>query len=202
MLLGGGWNTGKSSSAVLLATQLGVANVIHTDVLRSSLRAIAVTESRDCLNTSSYETWRCKAKSFSPTALREGFLEQCRAIYPAARKNLEDAYESGKDTIIEGIHLYPPLYADIAARLNGVFVWLVRDNALSAKSLAARCASNYRRRDPQKYRRRNRNVQIENLNSQLELAAKQLGLPLLNLHELEGRRRLGKLLVSFFQGWC
>jgi len=197
LFLGGGWNTGKSTNAIILATQMGVVNVIHTDVVRSALRVTLKKNERDCLMKATYEAWRCESRSFSNKAVGAGFLKQSNLIAPAIRQCIKEASDYGKDTIIEGMHLHPAIYYTIAQRLRCLFIWLKAKEEEVEKRIVKRCETSYRGRTPDRYLKNIRFNKIMAINNYLLNEARKNRLPILDLDSNEDKETLSKMLFEY-----
>jgi 2-phosphoglycerate kinase len=197
IFLGGGWGAGKSTTATQLAAELGVANVIHSDVVRAVLRECASAEQRKLLMPSTYESWQLVADRFSPEALAKGFRTQCGAMAPAIRRCLREAVDFGKDTIVEGMHLHPGIYAPTDQEGQQLFVWLVCARRHLPSRIVDRCRTTYLRRSPERYTEDARFRKITSLNTSLEAEANSSGVPVLDLSVCTDRQKLPGLFARY-----
>lgn len=175
VLLGGGWSSGKSTLAIKLASDLNIANVIHTDVVRCCLRGIFGDQKDSCIKLSTYETWKDVSLECTEHSLSEGFLRQCQVLYPLIKHTIEEAIDFGKDTIIEGMHLHPALYKTFSATYGCKYFWLFFSDKYFEKRVKDRCRCNYKNRDHKKYLTSENKGKITMLNSSLLENATKLG---------------------------
>lgn len=173
ILIGGAWSAGKSTTAIRLAYQLKIANIVHTDVLRASLREFTKGEDGQCLSLATYETWRCESQTLSSQSLSNGFLRQCQLVLPPLKRCLQEAIEYGKDTIIEGLHLHPSLIQPIAEKMSAKYIWLTYSDSAYEGKVTDRCSSTYRGRDATRYLEVERAKKILMLNQLLIDAAQE-----------------------------
>lgn len=109
LLLAGGAGTGKSTLALELAYRLGLRNVIGTDMLRETLRAVYPAEQAPVLHLPTYRCWEPLSESYDEAALIAGFQQQCRQVQPAVQAILRRVLNDGEGIVIEGINLLPSL---------------------------------------------------------------------------------------------
>ena len=119
VLLCGTSGTGKSTLASLVASRLGIAHVVSTDVIRNLLRGLDVERRREYLWKSTYEG---EEGQEGQEGLAEGtpmtngthvnrelsthFLQQRHAILERAELLVESFVDTRKESlIIEGVHL-------------------------------------------------------------------------------------------------
>ncbi len=195
-LIGGSWSVGKSTIAVKLACNLGIANVIHTDVLRTCIRASIKGEESYCLSLATYETWRCQSPTFSPQSLSSGLLRQCQAVLPLVRQCLHEAIQYGKDTVIEGLHLHPILIQEIIKEVSAIYVWLTYPDNMYEKKVCDRCCTTYKNRSPGRYLEADRKKQILMLNQLLLDAARKQNISILDVTKQDIVTTLIKMLVK------
>jgi 2-phosphoglycerate kinase len=107
VLLCGTSGTGKSTLASLVASKMGISNVMSTDVIRNMLRAFDQSKRKPFLWSSTYEQVKpCLSSDgqYDEQSL-SNYLEQRQAVLEHVEK-LVDAFSSRKDSIvIEGVHL-------------------------------------------------------------------------------------------------
>jgi len=153
ILIGGCSNVGKSSWALEIAHRFGIRNIVHTDTVRNVLRNLPAKDKYPAVHYSSYQCWKACAKTYSPQALIEGFQEQSRAILPYVNSLIAEAFDSGKFTIIEGMHLIPSLMnLEHLQQLNSLMFFLtVNLPSLQRERLIDRCESTYLGRHNKKY---------------------------------------------------
>ena len=197
VLIGGGWSAGKSTMAVRLAAQLGVANVVHSDVVRSVLRQCMGAEQREALMPSTYETWKLSESTYSQRALAEGFRRQCNAVAPAIHHCLREAIDFGKDTVVEGMHLHPAIYAPAAEEGKHLFLWLVCGTSSLPARIVERCHTTYLGRPPQRYMEQARFRKIADLNLLLAAEAERNRVPVLDLSSERDMTTLSKLFAQY-----
>jgi 2-phosphoglycerate kinase len=176
VMIGGGWSAGKSSLTVKLAYELKMANIIHTDVVRSCLREVLDNESQFCISLSTYESWKDAGLECTEQTLSEGFLRQCKLIYPSIKRSIEEAVDFGKNTIIEGMHLHPELYKGISEKYNCKYFWLSFSEGHYDQRVKERCVSNYKNRDSGKYLSSKNKFKIILLNNILLKTASSSGI--------------------------
>ena len=197
IFVGGEWSSGKSTTAVRLASALGCANVVHTDVVRAALRAMPQSRAVGrALAPSTYETWQLAGDTFSDQALAEGFEMQCRAILPAMEQCLSEACDFGKDTVVEGLHLAPEIWGRLASERNALFVWLTCPESRLRERIIRRCETTYRGRSADRYLAADRLAKIMALNALLLRQAQDAGLPVIDIEDAGGRRRLADLVAA------
>lgn len=199
ILIGGGWSSGKSTSAIAIAQALGIANVIHTDIIRATLRNFS-HKNKQCLNLATYNTWQLYSKYFSKDTLVNGFEKQCRAVMPGIIKCINEAVDFGKDTVIEGMHLLPRLYSNYAAHHNIYYFTLYVNRSEFRDRIRKRCTTTYKNRDYEKYLEHDKYTSIMALNDALASDAKKYLIPLFDLNEVADVKKLVALLFEFWNG--
>jgi len=195
-LIGGAWSAGKSTIAVRLANHLRIANVIHTDVLRTCIRASIEGKEAYCVSLATYETWRCQSLMFSPQSLSSGFLRQCKAILPLVRQCLDEAIQYGKDTVIEGLHLHPLLVQEIIKKVSAIYVWLTYPGNMYERKICDRCCTTYRNRPASRYLEMDRAKKILMLNQLLLDVAREQHITILDVTQQDTIETLTKMLVK------
>ena len=106
VLLCGTSGTGKSTLASLVASKMGISNVMSTDVIRNMLRAFDHSKGKPFLWSSTYEQVKpCPPDGMYDEQSLGNYLEQRRAVLEHVEK-LVHTCSSRKDSIvIEGVHL-------------------------------------------------------------------------------------------------
>lgn len=179
ILIGGGWSAGKSTLAVRLAGVFNIFNIVHTDVVRAVLRSRG--EGQSALYCSTYDAWKLYKDTFSINALRQGIHEQSSIVKPAVMMCLKEAEDFGKFTIVEGIHLLPSLYSELAKKKNVVFFSLSYPRRVFSMMVTNRCSSTYLHRDAAKYLESEKRSSILTLNDIITREAHEYDIPVFDV---------------------
>lgn len=120
ILLGGTSGSGKSTLSSLLASRLGLTNVISTDHIRQLLREFCdfnesdremVLSDRNHLWSSSYQVVVTSPESIGPDdtqskkLLIDSYERQNELIFPHLRELIRKYISNGESVIVEGVHL-------------------------------------------------------------------------------------------------
>lgn len=143
---------GKSSLAIELCHILGIRNYISTDLLR-----IVLAENIDkpnIFNYLSHECWQLLG-DYSEYNLIKGFKMQSLEICSKLESLYQDIIKHRKNTIIEGVHLFPEAFRQYNAQypdLQMIFICLTSDFDFFSKDLLKnRTVSTYRHRAYSQY---------------------------------------------------
>eukprot|EP01155_Anaeramoeba_flamelloides_P024550 Anaeramoba_flamelloidesa810364_57.p1 GENE.a810364_57~~a810364_57.p1 ORF type:complete len:443 (-),score=117.14 a810364_57:60-1388(-) len=120
VLLSGTSGCGKSTLASLVASRLGIQNVLSTDSIRHTLRNFTSQENCPILFASTYNAGECVDENEITTSNEEkleetflhkkktimGYQKQCSLIYDKLETILSSYQVSNRSLIVEGVHLY------------------------------------------------------------------------------------------------
>lgn len=165
MLIGGATGTGKSTVALRLAQELGIARLASTDVVRQTMRAFFAAELMPSLHASTFEG----------EPLIESFVEQSEAVLTGLQPTFDRAVEEGRATIVEGVHLVPGLVEPPAAATVVHCTLALPTVELHAEHLARRHA-----------RYLERLASIRRVHDHLVEASLLHGIPVIDNHDLAG----------------
>jgi 2-phosphoglycerate kinase len=130
ILIGGTSGCGKSTIASVLASRVGINNVISTDSIRHILRTYLDPNDAQFapLWVSTYEAGSCVSPD--PTVseknrLLQGYAEQCRMVCAYLNDVITDAERNKEPVIIEGVHLTPEEMINLMKNHPSVIPFLV-----------------------------------------------------------------------------
>lgn len=106
ILIGGAPYVGKSTISLHLAKKLNITQVVDTDVIREVLRSERLKKEYPYLFLSSCTAWEHKNKKTKKEIIK-ACIEYCKILDKSVKRIIDRAYELGKDTIIEGVHILP-----------------------------------------------------------------------------------------------
>lgn len=155
LMIGGASNVGKSSWSLEIAYRLGIRNVVHTDTLRNTLRAILDRKKEQDLFLPTYRCWKPYSKKFNPRALLKGFEKQCHLITPYIHSVIQDAENYGKFTVIEGIHIVPSYFTRTTCDHPNILILMldIPSSGIHRRRLGVRSESTYLNRRKTTYLR-------------------------------------------------
>ncbi|KPI88405.1 hypothetical protein ABL78_2470 [Leptomonas seymouri] len=122
ILIGGTSGSGKSTLARLVASQLRIADVLPTDVIRQSLRARLAGRAKDypTLFVSTYEAYKVAGAASSdarPEEIVKAYESQCELVLRVLDGLLKRLLTRRKSVVVEGVHLLPKYLAAKRAEL-------------------------------------------------------------------------------------
>lgn len=199
IFLGGGWGAGKSTSAVMLASTLGIANVIHTDVLRSCLRVSNLARIRKIVKPATYATWKVASRTLSEKSLQQGLRMQSIQVRRCVFQIIREVEDFGKDTVIEGIHLLPGLYKQYAQAHKCCLLCLDVGPDTLEERIRARCRTTYRRRAPERYLSTSRYSHLCMLNQIVRSDARRYEVPVLDMAKGDQMCKCLDILKQYLQ---
>lgn len=103
ILISGIPNTGKSTTAIKLASKLGFSTCLGTDEIKALMRFY---DSDFFINQDSHSCWSHYGNYCNKTFLT-GYKKHCQAIGPGIAAIIKQAGNMGRSVIIEGVHLWP-----------------------------------------------------------------------------------------------
>ncbi|MGH7542244.1 MAG: AAA family ATPase [Gemmatimonadota bacterium] len=116
ILIGGAVGVGKSTVATHLAHRLGIVRVAATDgSIREVMRAMLSPELMPSLHVSSFQTDRAvREPTRRSDALVAGFREQTQAVSVGIDAMIKRSATEGTSIVIEGVHVVPGFFDDVA----------------------------------------------------------------------------------------
>ncbi|KPA77563.1 hypothetical protein ABB37_06937 [Leptomonas pyrrhocoris] len=122
VLIGGTSGSGKSTLARLVASQLRIANVLSTDIVRQVLRARLASRAPDypTLFVSTYEAYKAVAANASdacPQDVVAAYESQCELVLQVLDGMLKRLLARRESVVIEGVHLLPKYLTSKRAEL-------------------------------------------------------------------------------------
>jgi len=129
ILIGGAPTTGKSTLASLMSERLSLP-WISTDQIRELMKAVVDRDKFPKLfDTEGYDARRFLTE-FSAEEIADMQMEQGEATWVGIRKFIEDDYNWGKGSIIEGVNILPHLVArDFKDKKEIKAIFLVDEDA-------------------------------------------------------------------------
>lgn len=126
VLIGGATGVGKSTTASLLASRLGITRVIPTDAVREVMRGMLTKELMPTLHTSSFAAESLITQPLPRAADKViiGFREQVQAVAVGINALIRRAVVEKTDVVIEGAHCCPG-FIEIPDPEDAVVVHLV-----------------------------------------------------------------------------
>ena len=110
LLICGMPGTRKSSTAVQVGAALGFSSVVGMDEVRD---VMLLNDRRPILQGKSHDRWQLFGE-LNEENFRRGFLGHCEALRDGALAIVRKNLKIGENTVVEGVHLVPSLYAGIA----------------------------------------------------------------------------------------
>lgn len=109
--------TRKSSTAIQLASRLGIKVVIGTDQIRDALKPYI---DDPFLMGSTHNRWKIIGQR-TPENIIKGYLTQSEIVRTAVLEVLKLAKNRGENIIMEGVHLFPDLYSELQNNQKIIF---------------------------------------------------------------------------------
>lgn len=107
--------SGKSTLAIQLAAKLGFLVSIGTDEIRDVVR---LYDDSPAVAGQSHDRWQLFGSLTDETYV-QGYVAQSQALRPAIMAVIDRNVANGESLVVEGVHLLPSLYRDVAgARLH------------------------------------------------------------------------------------
>jgi len=107
LLIGGATGVGKSTLAIELANELGIAYVTSTDVIREMMRTLFTEELLPFIHRSSYTAGEVANIPSASNPVLAAFYEQAMAVNVGVKAIIRRASVENVPTIINGVHLVP-----------------------------------------------------------------------------------------------
>ncbi len=184
LLIGGTAGSGKSTVATDLAHRLEIGRTQSTDLLREVMRMMLPERLLPVLHASSFNAWWVLPGKNEPgyvadSVLTAGFQAQAELVSVACEAVIRRSLTESTSLVLEGVHVGPPLLANIPKDSDAVVVPLMLA-VLGRTQLRERIS---RRGDQSQHRRAGRYLEnfdaIWDLQSFLLSEADRWGLPII-----------------------
>ncbi len=142
ILIGGASGVGTSSMAFEIANQLGLKNIIGTDMIREVMRKIVSKELNPVIHKSSFDAYESiRTPAIRVNAVVEGFISHVDVVNVGVEAIIERSIKEGISAIIEGVHIVPGfIRKDLMKKDNVImFTLTVSDEDMHKQRFYARC---------------------------------------------------------------
>lgn len=142
ILIGGASGVGTSSMAFEIANQLGLKNIIGTDMIREVMRKIISKELNPIIHKSSFDAYESiRTPAIRVNAVIEGFISHVDVVNVGIEAIIERSIKEGISVIIEGVHIVPGFIRKDLMKKNNVimFTLTVNDEKMHKQRFYARC---------------------------------------------------------------
>jgi len=119
LVIGGMPGCGKTTLAINVARDMGLEEVVQTDVLKTVLKA---TGRHDASVDTSHNAWRRLGEEKSPSALKTGYRLHTDAYQNLLQDIVTISTGMGKALVLEGAQISPFNFATLEGRKLGYYI--------------------------------------------------------------------------------